>query len=138
MSLNVAFFNIWAILVCIIINMVLGALWYSPLLFGNIWLKLVNKKAEDISKEESKKAMSFAFIPAVINSVLLALILGFINAQNLLDAIIIGSILSAGFVGMSSVNLILFEDRKPGLALLNTGYAFAGFVVSAIILTLWH
>lgn len=137
MSLSIPFFNIWAVLVCILFYMILGALWYSPVLFGNLWLKLIGKSADDIGKDEANKAMAFAFIPAIVNVVLLALVLAFTGARTIGDALILGSIVSAGFVGMSAMNLVLFEDRKIGLALLNTGYAFAALNVSAIVMVLW-
>lgn len=137
MTLQVSFFNIWAILVCLISNMVIGALWYSPLLFGNAWLKLVGKKQEDISKEEGNKAMLLSMIPAVFLALFMALILAFVNASSIIDAIIIGSIVSAGFILMSAIHLVLFEGRSFKLALLNAGYSFLSLNVAAIILTLW-
>ena len=48
MTLSFHYFNILAFLVCIVSNMILGALWYSPVLFGKVWLNLIGKKPEDI------------------------------------------------------------------------------------------
>ncbi len=137
MTLQVSFLNLWAILVSIISNMVIGALWYSPLLFGNIWLRLIGKKAEDISKEDANKSMMLSIIPAALSIIFLALILAFVNASTILDALIIGTLMSVGFIGMGSLNLVLFEDRSFKLTLLNVGYSFVAFNIAAVILTLW-
>lgn len=137
MTLTLSSMNIWAVLVCIFFNMILGALWYSPVLFGNIWLKLRGLKAEDISKEDANKSMGFAFIPATLSILFLWLILSFVNAQTLADALITGSLMSAGFIGMSAFNLVLFESRSIGVTLINVGYSFVAFNVASVILTFW-
>ena len=137
MTLQISFFNIWAIVVCIISNMVIGALWYSPVLFGNTWLRLTGKKQDDISKADSNKAMLLGLIPATVLIILLAFMIAFINTSTLIDGLIIGSITSAGFIGMSAFNLVLYEDRSFKLTLINTGYSFVSLNVAAVILTLW-
>lgn len=137
MTLTITSMNIWAVLVCIVFNMILGALWYSPVLFGNIWLNLIGLKAEDISKEDANKSMKFAIIPAALSILFLWLMLSFVNAQTLGDAVITGSLISAGFIGMSAFNLVLFESRSLGLSLINVGYSFVAFNVASVILTIW-
>lgn len=138
MTLTISTFNIWAVLVAIILNMVLGMLWYSPLMFGNLWLKLIGKTAEEISKEESSQAMKWAFVPAVVSSLSLALILGFLNAQSALDGIVIATVVAVGFIGMSHLNLVLFESRSLKLTILNTGYSLASLILAGIVLSLWR
>lgn len=137
MTLQIPFFNVWALIVAILSNMILGALWYSPVLFGNTWLALVGKKAEDISKEDASKSMSFSIIPAIFTNIFLTLVLAFANAQTILDALIIGTLLSIGFIGMSAFNLVLFENRSVKLTILNVGYSIVSINIAALILTLW-
>lgn len=138
MTLTMANFNIWAVLVAIILNMILGMLWYSPLMFGNIWLKLVGKTADDISKEESSQAMKWAFVPAVVSSFSLALLLGFLNAQTALDGIVVSLVIAVGFIGMSHLNRVLFEERSMKLTLLNTGYSLVSLMIASIVISLWR
>jgi len=137
MTLDISFFNIWAVLVSVVSNMILGALWYSPVLFGNQWLKLIGKKAEDISKDDASKSMMFSIIPAIVLIVLLSLVLAFTRASTVADALIIGTITSLGFMGMNAFNQYLFEQRSLKLIILNTGYPFVALNIAAVILTLW-
>lgn len=137
MTLQMEFFNIWAVLVCVICNMVIGSLWYSPVLFGNIWLKMVGKTKEEISQKEGSKAMTLSIIPAALSILLLAVTLALLNTSTLADALIIGSLVSAGFIGMNALNLVLFEGRSMGLWLVNVGYSFVAMNIAAVILTLW-
>lgn len=137
MSLNFLSMNVFAVITSIISNMVIGMLWYSPLLFGNIWLKLVGKKIEDISKEESNKSMSFSLIPAVLSIFSLATIISISGASTILGGLFIASILSIGVVGTSSFNLVLFEGRGVKLTLIHLGYSFVTLNIASIILVLW-
>ncbi len=130
--------NFWAVLVSIVTNMVIGALWYSPVLFGNVWLKLIGKKAEEISKEDANKSMSFSIIPAVVSIGSLAFVLSLVNPGTLVDAIIVASVIAVGFIGMAAFNLVLFENRSVALTILNTGYSFVSLNVAAVVMTLWR
>lgn len=138
MTLQVHFFNIWAVLCAIASNMIIGALWYSPLLFGNVWLRLVGKKGEEIDSSDANASMALSIIPATFSALFLFLILSFAGAASVLDAVIVGSIASLGFAGMSALNLVFFEERSMKLTTLNVGYTFVSYLVAAIILTLWR
>ena len=137
MTLQVQSFNIWAVLVSLLCQMVLGALWYSPVLFGNIWLRLTGQKAEDISKEDASRSMMISIVPSLILVFSLALVVAFVNASTIIDALIIGSVVSIGFIGTISFNLVLFESRPVKLFLLNAGYPFVSLNICAVILTMW-
>jgi hypothetical protein len=40
--------NYLGILICGVLHQVLGALWYSPMLFGRPWLKAMGKSEEEV------------------------------------------------------------------------------------------
>ncbi|GAB4162937.1 MAG: hypothetical protein Fur003_5770 [Candidatus Dojkabacteria bacterium] len=64
--------NILGLLLAIVVNMVVGTLWYGPV-FGNYWLKLVEKKKENMKMQSSDivYALGVAALMAVgLNSVL--------------------------------------------------------------------
>ncbi|MFZ5516669.1 MAG: DUF1761 domain-containing protein [Candidatus Zhuqueibacterota bacterium] len=137
MTLHFSNLNLWAILVCIVSNMVIGGLWYSPILFGNIWLKSINKKASDISREDANKTMMISLIPAILTVFFLAVTISFVNAVTVVDALVIGTLVSLGFIGMNLINLVLFENRSMKLTLISIGYSFVSLNIAAVILTLW-
>ena len=110
MTLHSAFFNVWAVLASIASNIVIGALWYSPLLFGNTWLRLLGRKPEDITDADANESMALKLIPVVVYVLLLARMLGFAQASTILNELLIGSIVSAGFIGISAFNPVLFKE----------------------------
>lgn len=58
------------VVVAAIVNLILGFLWYSPYVFGKLWLKLVQRK---------EKEMKMRF-PSLIGAVCISLFLAFFLA----------------------------------------------------------
>ena len=53
-----------------LVSMVRGAVWYSPILFGNAWLRLIGMSEEELEKAKVKgmdKSCVLAFICSIIN-----------------------------------------------------------------------
>ena len=46
--------NYWAVLVSAVASMTIGALWYSPILFGKIWMNLMKIDLKSMDKMEDK------------------------------------------------------------------------------------
>jgi len=61
--------NYLAVLACTVVAMILGSLWYSPVLFGNAWMKAIGLKKEDFKKGDSNKAMFASVILAFIGAI---------------------------------------------------------------------
>jgi hypothetical protein len=40
--------NLWGVIAATAFGMVVGAIWYSELLFGKQWMRLAGKKADDL------------------------------------------------------------------------------------------
>ena len=67
--------NYVAILVAGAAYFVLGALWYSPVVFGNAWMGAVGKSKEELQKGSSALKMIWAFVGSLIIAYGLARIL---------------------------------------------------------------
>lgn len=137
MNFQLHFFNFWPLLIGAISNMIIGALWYSPILFGKVWMKLAGITEADIEKENSSKSMLLGLIPSILSVFFLYLMLAISNANSFLEALSIGTIASVGFAGMTLLNNVIFEKRPFKLFLLNVGYAFVAWNIAAIIITIW-
>ena len=70
------YINHWAVFTCAIVSFIIGALWFSPLLFYRTWQKENNLSDEDITKINHAKVYSISFILALIISYNLAFFLG--------------------------------------------------------------
>ena len=128
--------NLWAVLAAGASSMVLGALWYSPALFGKAW-----SAASGVTEEKAKSAnmaqtMGGAFVLAVIGAAVFAMFLG--PKPELMFATAAG--LSAGLcwvAGSFGINY-LFEQRPLRLFLINGGYHTLQYTLIGLVLGLWH
>ena len=46
--------NYLAVFVAAVVVFIIGYLWYSPFLFGNLWMKLSNISIKDVNKSKKK------------------------------------------------------------------------------------
>ena len=127
--------NWLAVLVAIIIRMVIGALWYGPL-FGKPWIALVGLTEETL--EGQGKAMSLAAVVAVVMSIIMATLVDYVNATNVLGGLFTGFFVWLGFVATTQYQLVLFEYRKPSLFLINTGYELSTLLAIGVLLAVWQ
>lgn len=131
--------NIWATLVAAVISMGLGALWYSPILFGNLWMKTQGITAEDM--EEMSKGMVGAYLLMFIGAVVMSFVLGhmvdYTGSNSIVTGVTTGFWLWLGFVAPVTLQSKIFEDKPCTLWLLNNAYNLAGLCLMGAVLAVW-
>jgi RsiW-degrading membrane proteinase PrsW (M82 family) len=134
MSMNTL--NVWAILVAAVAAFVLGALWFSPGLFGKVW-----KKANGFGADEPPQAtppmMVLAFLLTLVMSANLAM---FLNdpKTTLAWGATAGFLAGFGWVTMGIGIISIFERRPWTYVLVNGGYLTVALVVMGAILGGWR
>lgn len=124
-----------AVFVSAVAYFLIGALWYSPLLFAKQWIAALDLKPEDI--QSSPVVYISTFIGILIIVFILAVIVILINTNTLLGGMFVGAIAGVGFVLTTTAINNLYAGRSLTLTLVTSGYHIAGFVVSGIILAKW-
>lgn len=128
--------NILAVIVSSVVYFILGAAWYSPVLFAKPWMNALGKKQEDL--QTSPFNFIATFIAILITVYVLALFLVLTNANSLISGGFIGVVAGIGFVlttcGINSV----YDGRPVKLVLITSGYHILGLTVSGIILGIWN
>lgn len=131
--------NYLAVLVCGIVHMVLGALWYSQLFFGKLWMKALGKSEDEI-KEMRKgvwKAYLFSFMGALVMAFVLAHIIDYAQTDSIAGGLQGGFWVWLGFVITTSMAGILFEGRPKGLYFIYNGYQLVSLLIMGMILAIW-
>ena len=131
--------NYLAIVVAGLLAMPIGALWYSPSLFGIKWLKYMGWSEEKMKKQkkEAKKAYMWGALASIVMAYVLAHMLRLLGASSLQEALQTAFWLWLGFFAATSISSTLFEDRPFGLYLINAGYYLVSILVAAAILVTW-
>jgi hypothetical protein len=131
--------NYLAILACGIVFMIVGALWYSPLLFGKPWMKAMGKSQEEIQDMQRGvwKSYIVSLLGALVMAFVLAHVIDYVKADTVLKGAHTGLWMWIGFVITSSLGGILFEARPKGLYFIYNGYQLVSLVLMGIILAVW-
>src|SRR5688500_16382735 len=129
--------NHWAVLVCALANLVLGAIWYSPLLFYKAWMKENNFTDEDIKKGNPARTYSIILILSVFISYNLVFFLGD-NKTDLAWGTTAGFLAGFGFSALIFTIVSLFEQRSWKYILINGGYITVYFTLIGFILGIWR
>ena len=70
--------NVIAVIVAAIVSFAFGSLWYSPILFGKLWMKLSKVDMKN-SKKGMGKIMTAGFITTLIIAFILELLIDLLN-----------------------------------------------------------
>jgi hypothetical protein len=132
--------NYLAVLVSAIAAMLIGALWYSPLLFGKIWIKSMKFTKKDLDKAKEKgmaKSYAIGFVAVLISAFVLSNVINAMRASTLLDGALIGFWVWLGFVATVMLNMVLWDSKPVQLYLVNVSYYLVNLAVMGAILAVW-
>jgi hypothetical protein len=134
--------NLLAVLVAAIATMVVGFLWYSPLLFAKPWMKEMGYDANDKARMEEMMrsagpAYGGSFLASLVSAFILALFLHWLRAQSLEFGLMVGFHVWLGFVATVQFTSALFTKQSMKLFGINTGYQLVCYLAMAAILTCW-
>lgn len=138
------FYNVslWAILAAALASMIIGFIWYSPILFARPWMIQMGYDPDDKSKlEELRKGAGrmygIAFVLSLIGAFVLAKIISGLTIVTVPYGIKVGVAVWAGFVMPVQWTDQMFGRRPFRLFLINTGYQLVCYLVMGAILGRW-
>lgn len=131
------YINHWAVLVCAAANLMLGALWYSPLMFYKAWMNENRFTEEDLKKVNPAKTYGLTLVFSVIISYNMAFFLGD-SATDLTWGMTAGFLAGFGFSSLVFAIIGLFEMRSWRYILINGGYITVYFTLVGLILGGWR
>src|SRR6267143_1370329 len=133
--------NYPAVIVATIAHFFLGGLWYSPLLFGNKFLQIINWSPQQVQQMENQshaKELIIAFVSSIVLVYILAHFVRYTKATTVGGGIQTAFWLWLGFIVTTQLGTVLFEGRPLGLYLINIGYQFVACAIAGAILAIWR
>ena len=130
-----------AVIVATLVHYILGGLWYSPLLFGNKFIQLINWTPEQLRQVESQshaKELALAFVMSLVLVYILAHFVQYTKATNALGGIQTAFWIWLGFIVTTQVPTVIFEKRSFGLFAINVAYQLVGCALAGVILAIWR
>lgn len=139
MELDLADVNYLAVIAAIAVNMIVGAVWYSPLLFARPWMVANGFTEEQIKAQGSATR---GYIVSVIASVVIAFAIALsaqaAGAGAAIDGLLLGLAAGVGFVATTSAANYIFESRPLKLYLINAGYPVVSFTLIGLLIGAWQ
>lgn len=134
--------RLWAVALAAIATMIVGFLWYSPLLFARPWMVAMGYDPDDKAKIAAMQKTAgllygISFVAALVSAFVLAKILVGMTIASALYGMKVGFAVWVAFVATVQLTDKLFGDRPAKLFLINTGYQLVCYLVMGAILGKW-
>ena len=113
-----------------------GAVWYSPFVFGKMWMKETGITAEAATKVNMVKTMGLTLVFSFVMSLNLAL---FMNSPEIgaSQGAMYGFFTGFGWIAMAIFVSGQYEFRSTRYMLINAGYNVVGLTIMGLILGAW-
>lgn len=125
-----------AVIVAAVVNMVVGAVWYSKNLFGKEWSRLTGRKLEDMSGGGASYGV--AAVGALVQAWVLAHFVVYAGSGTFWEGLVTGFWLWLAFVAVVSAVHMAFEGRSWMLWKINAGYFLVVLLINGGLLAAWQ
>lgn len=141
--------NYFAIIVSAVASMVLGMIWYGPLLFGKIWMRIIGTGTSETASGDSRsnqKGMALLYITQLVLSILSFYVLAYYIAGWQVAPGARGGMINAfwiwlGFVMPTQAGSALWSGKPKKLAwsmfLIMAGYQLVNLLIAGTIIGSW-
>lgn len=129
--------NYFAVFVAALSTFILGGLWYSPMLFGNAWMRANNFSDDDLQKFSKARMFGWSFVFSLVMSLNLAMFLAGPDTS-VTWGMAAGGLAGFGWVAMAIAIVGVFENKSWAYILINGGYMTLAFVIMGAIIGAWR
>ena len=128
--------NHWAVLIAAVSDFVVGAVWYSPIMFYRAWMTTNGFTDEDLKRGSPVRIYGLTLLFSLIISYNLAFFLaepGLTPSWGMTAGALAGlwAVLGLWIIGQ-------FERRSASYLLINGGYLLIAFALKGLIIGLWQ
>lgn len=124
-----------AVLAASIVCMVIGSLWFSPLLFGNTWMNLVGMNKENT--QNPSRAFGLCFVVTLVSIYALALLLALLVPLGLEDGLLFGGLLWVGIAAPVHLGPVIWQGKDIQLFWIGALENLLCILVSITIIMAW-
>ncbi len=142
--MDISIINWLAVVVCVVVSMVTGSIWYHPKTFFNIWWVGIGKKEGEVPGTQN---MAMTWILTVLGSAVQAVAMAFMvpavagsmsSGVNAGTGALTGFMIWLGFVAPTYLVNKLFAGHGLKVWLIEIGNHLLNFVIFGAILGAWR
>lgn len=130
--------NYWRVLLAAVVTMVIGYVWYSNALFGEMWRKEVKMTKKQMESTEGMPSMMLkSFILAMISQSVLFAILIASGTVEILDGVLLALVLGLAFNATTIAVNNTYQRRNTTLSVIDAGYQMLSLAAGALVYLIW-
>jgi hypothetical protein len=131
-------FPLLPLVVCMLAAMVVGMLWFSPMLFATPWMKLTGITPAKMKKGAGAEAYLVSLATGLLMAFALWTIYFLAGISDVVTMLSIAFVVWLAFNGLPMLNHSMFDQRPKQLVAIYAGYDLTNALVMALILSLWR
>jgi len=132
--------NWLAVLVGAVIYFVLGALWYSPMLFARPWQRSIGWDPERTPPQMSPATYVAPLLAYIVMAIAVGMLAKATGSDDVTDGLILGLVVGVGLSLAHTLVDATFDPNKPEPWVwfaINGSYHTIGLVIVAVIVSVW-
>ena len=129
--------NYLAVGVAALATIFIGALWYSPLLFGKLWLKAHGYSQEQMRDTAGRNLLVSLFC-YVVMAFVLAVLASYAGVSTVLQGAFLGFLVWIGFLATLGLTANMYSEKPLSIYLIDAGYQLVYAVAMGVILAAWR
>ena len=133
--------NWLAVIVGALIYFALGALWYSPALFGRQWQRSIGWDPEQGPPETKPTTYVLPLVAFLVMAVAIGLLAAATGTDSIGEGVVLGLIVGIGLALMHTLVDATFDPNKPqpwAWFAINGSYHALGLLIVAVIVSAWR
>jgi len=129
--------NWLAIIVCVVLNVIAGFIWYHPAVFFKPWWRGIGK-SDNESTNPSPMLYVWTLLAAFVEGVFVALLLGVMGSSTISSGLQAGFMIWLGFVAPTNLVNNLFGGRGFTVWAIESGNHLVYLLITGAILSVWR
>ena len=129
--------NFLAVGVAALTTIFIGALWYSRLLFGKLWVKAHGYSEEKV-KQMAGRAFMVSLFCYLVMAFVLAVLVSYAGVSTVLQGAFLGLLVWIGFLSTIGLTAHMFSERPLSIYFIDAGYQLVYAVVMGVIIAAWR
>ena len=132
--------NIFAVLLAAVAAFALGLLWYSPVLFSSVWMKVHGFTEDRIRdfRRSSSRAYTVIVVCYLVMALMFALLVSYTGVTTVLGGIWLGFVVWLGFAFTIGLAGSIFSEKTVSAFLIDASYQLAYLLLMGAILGSWR
>lgn len=130
--------NWLAVVVCIVVSMVSGSIWYHPKTLFPTWWKVVGAGREQPGMENMGMTWALTVLASFVQAVSMAFMVKAMGSTTIVSGAMTGLMLWMGFIAPTYLVNKLFAGHGLKIWAIEVGNHLVNFLIFGVILTMWH